>query len=70
MDRKVDIYTTLQGDMWDGISHKVYGSDRYSMELIKANIRYANVVKFSSGIDLICPDIPSTSEILPPWRQQ
>ena len=44
---KVDIYTTIQGDMWDGISYKVYGSDRYSKKLIKANISYANVVIFS-----------------------
>ena len=65
---KVDIYTTIQGDMWDGISYKVYGSDRYSKKLIKANISYANVVIFSSGVNLICPDIPDTSETLPPWR--
>ena len=30
---------------------------------------FANVVRFSSGVDLICPDIPNTSETLPPWRQ-
>lgn len=69
MDKKVDIYTTIQGDMWDGISHKVYGTDKYSKELVKQNPTYANVVVFSSGVNLICPDITISSETLPPWRQ-
>ncbi len=69
MDKQVDIYTTIQGDMWDGISYKVYGSDKYSKELIEANSKYCNIIKFSPGINLICPDIIESSDSLPPWRQ-
>ncbi len=68
MSKEVDIYSTIQGDMWDSISHKVYGSDKHSKELIEANSQYSNIVIFSSGIDLICPDISNTSDTLPPWR--
>lgn len=70
MDREVDIYTTIHGDMWDSISYKVYGKDKYSMELIKANPAYANVAVFSSGIELICPElIIEEISTLPPWRR-
>lgn len=70
MDREVDIYKTIQGDMWDSISHKVYGKDKYSKELIKANPKYMNIAIFSSDVELICPDIPKEkNSTLPPWRQ-
>ena len=70
MDREVDIYTTIHGDMWDSISYKVYGKDKYSMELIKANPAYANVVVFSSSVELICPELTlEETSILPPWRR-
>lgn len=68
MERKIDIYTTIQGDMWDGISFKVYGKEGYSRELLKANPRYSNTVIFSGGVELICPDISNDSDDSPPWR--
>ncbi len=67
MNKEVDIYTTIQGDMWDGISYKVYGKDNV-VELVQANPIYSNIVIFSDGIDLICPDISSKSENTLPWR--
>lgn len=70
MIREVDIYKTIQGDLWDGISFKVYGEDKFSKELLRANPRYTNIAIFSGGIELICPDIPNTkNSTLPPWRQ-
>ncbi|MEI6857073.1 tail protein X [Psychrilyobacter sp.] len=69
MDKEVDIYTTVQGDMWDSISFKVYEEDKYSKELTRANPKYANIAIFSGGIDLICPDISNIdSSTTPPWR--
>lgn len=70
MTRVVDIYKTIQGDTWDNISFKVYGEDKFSKSLIRANPRYMNIAIFSGGIELICPDIPNTKNLsLPPWRQ-
>ena len=69
LSKEVDIYRTIQGDMWDGVSFKVYGTDRYSKELLKANPQYINVVIFSSGIELICPGVShEEGSTLPPWR--
>ena len=70
MIREVDIYKTIQGDTWDNISYKVYGEEKFSKSLIRANPRYMNIAIFSGGIELICPDIPNTKNLtLPPWRQ-
>ncbi|UUV16934.1 tail protein X [Fusobacteria bacterium ZRK30] len=70
MTKEADIYKTIQGDTWDNISFKVYGEDKFSKELLRANPRYMNIAIFSGGIELICPDIPNTKNLtLPPWRQ-
>jgi phage tail protein X len=69
LDKQVDIYTTIQGDTWDHISYKVYGKDKYSKDLMRANPKYLNVVFFSGGTLLICPDISEEeTATLPPWR--
>lgn len=69
MIKEVDIYGTIQGDTWDSISFKVYGEDKFSKELLRANPRYMNIIIFSGGIELICPDISNTQNLtLPPWR--
>ena len=69
LTKEVDIYTTVQGDMWDSISYKVYGKDKYSKELLRANIKYSNIAIFEGGVELICPDIIMTdSSTTPPWR--
>ena len=55
--------------MWDSISFKVYGEDKYSKELTRTNPKYSNIIIFSGGIDLICPDISNIdSSTTPPWR--
>ena len=37
-------YRTIQGDMWDGIAFKVYGSEAYMNTLLEANQEYAHYV--------------------------
>ena len=37
-------YRTVQGDMWDGIAFKVYGSEAYMNVLLEANQEYAHYV--------------------------
>lgn len=63
-------YSTVQGDMWDLISYRVYGTEKHVKNLLEANPQYRNVVVFPPGLTLICPDIPSSvSFILPPWKR-
>lgn len=63
-------YSTMQGDMWDLISYRVYGSEKYVKNLLEANPNYREIAVFPAGITLSCPDISSsTSSILPPWKR-
>lgn len=64
-------YTTVQGDMWDLISHKVYGTTRFTDVLISANSQYNKVLIFSAGIVLDVPEVEESvsSDHLPPWKQ-
>lgn len=64
-------YTTIQGDMWDGISYKVFGDVKYTDALMNANSKYRNVYVFSSGITLDIPDVETrvTGSNLPPWKR-
>ncbi|MEH7122115.1 tail protein X [Bacillus sp. JJ1773] len=64
-------YTTVQGDMWDIISRKVYGNEFYADKLMKANPSYSSTVIFSSGTTLEIPDVQSVKQFadLPPWKR-
>lgn len=64
-------YTTIQGDMWDGISYKLYGSEKYMDKLIEANPAHRYTVIFSAGVTLSVPEIntATTSTKLPPWKK-
>lgn len=60
-------YTTVLGDTWDKISYEQYG-DYYISELLEANPDYIDTVIFSSGIELVIPDIDDSSDSEVPWR--
>ena len=63
-------YTTIQGDMWDSISHKLYGTEQALNVLLDANPQYTAYVVFPAGITLNVPEYtaPTPTE-LPPWRR-
>lgn len=62
-------YTTIQGDTWDLIAYKLYGSEKYMKNLIEANWPLLEVLVFSSGTVINAPDIPEDSdEDAPFWR--
>lgn len=65
-------YYTTQGDMWDGISKKVYGNEKYAGEIMKANPEYAEVYIFGAEVELNIPDIDLTPKpkLMPPWRSE
>ncbi|WP_307972954.1 tail protein X [uncultured Dialister sp.] len=63
-------YITVQGDMWDSIAKKVYGSEAGMNKLIEANHQYIDMVVFPAGLTLAIPswETPKT-DMLPPWRR-
>lgn len=63
-------YTTIQGDTWDLIAYKLYGSEKYMKNLIEANWPLLEILVFSSGTVINVPDIPEDSdEDAPFWRK-
>jgi len=67
------IYLTEQGDKWDFISYKVYGTSSHVNELLKANPELIEYYIFPAGIEVIIPDLAieqTALSALPPWRQQ
>ena len=64
-------YTTIQGDMWDGIARKVYGHERHMNVLLDANPEYRDIWVFPSDIILNCPEVLAVKPSrLPPWRSR
>ena len=65
----MDTYVTIQGDTWDLIAYKVYGSELYADRLMNENIQFIGVWVFSAGIVLNIPEIEVDEDTeLPPWR--
>lgn len=64
------IYRTVQGDMWDSIAKRCYGSELGMNALMEANHRYIDIAVFPAGIELTVPEYtkPETSN-LPLWRR-
>jgi len=63
-------YTTIQGDMWDGIAKKTLGSEYYMSNLIDANPDYRETVIFSANVRLVIPDVATPiPKKLPPWKR-
>ena len=58
-------YRTIQGDMWDSIAYKLYGDERYMIDLLKANQEYRHIYVFPANISLRVPPI-DTTEVIPP----
>lgn len=65
------MYKTVQGDTWDLISWRNYGSEFYVDVLMKANPNLMDYVIFPSGIQVIIPVIKEkpNPENLPPWKR-
>ena len=64
-------YTTIQGDTWDLISFKIFGEEKYMRYLIEANWDLADVLSFSSGVEISIPELPEeTDEDAPFWRTE
>lgn len=63
-------YSTIQGDTWDGIAYRLYGSENHMVTLMAANPDYVDVVVFSAGTELNMPEISAeAASSLPPWKR-
>ncbi|KEQ22305.1 tail protein X [Paenibacillus tyrfis] len=63
-------YVTIQGDTWDVISFKLFGSDSQMSTLMELNPKHIRTVFFSAGIRLTVPTIPpKPAADLPPWKR-
>jgi len=64
-------YTTISGDMWDGIAYQMLGGERHTDTLIKSNLKHRHIVIFEAGIVLDIPEIETEASLqLPPWKRR
>lgn len=65
------IYKTEQGDTFDIISKKVYGSEKFFVNIIESNPQHIDTVIFSAGTIINIPDIDTVdadNSNTAPWR--
>lgn len=65
--------TTVQGDTWDTIAHRVYGNTLRTQDLMEAreNIRLLDFQVFPAGIKVATPEVEENTALadLPEWRK-
>lgn len=71
---KVKVYKTVNGDTWDLISYKLYGTEQYFHQLMRTNLELLSIAVFDSNVPIIVPEIEATTNIveaskLPPWKR-
>lgn len=63
-------YTSVQGDTWDSIAYKEYGSCSFTGALMNANQHYCHIYIFPAGIELTVPDMDEVViDTMPPWKK-
>jgi phage tail protein X len=66
-------YLAPQGAVWDWISWKHYGDERFIDTLLKVNPALRRIVRFEVPTMVIIPDKPvvqpNSVTQLPPWKQ-
>jgi len=63
-------YITNDGDRWDLIAYKMYGSAYDYKRILEANSEYRNFIVLPAGLKLKIPIIKEEEirqEIKPPW---
>lgn len=70
MSRMYYQYKTLKSDTFDSIALDFYNDEFKSVEIIKANPRYADVIMFEAEVLLMIPVLENkASATLPPWKR-
>ncbi len=66
----ITIVNTIGGEMWDQISLRIYGAERFASSLMRENPAYADVVKFDAGIQVKVPAVNTSTNLSNvPWGQ-
>jgi phage tail protein X len=64
-------YQTQQGDTWDLISFRAYGTEFHTDELFKANLKYSDIAVFSAGYIIEIPEIIAAAPVsVAPWERE
>ncbi len=65
--------TTVMGDTWDTIAHRVYGNTLRTQELMEAreNIHLLDIQFFPGGVVVATPEVEDNDMVddLPEWRR-
>lgn len=63
-------YKSIQGDTWDMIAKKVYGTERHLDFLMEHNFPLLDYFVFPAGIIISIPELPEEETVeLPAWRK-
>ena len=68
----MNTYQTVQGDMWDSIAKRAYGTETAMDQLMRANPDLLQVAVFRAGEIVLLPQISAqeaASTAVPPWRK-
>ena len=65
------IYITQEGEAWDEISRKVYGTEKLMHVLLEANPDLRHHLTLPGNTRIVCPEIEPRNlpEVLPPWKR-
>ncbi len=64
------MYRTKQGQCWDEVARKVYGSERHTGYLMQNNMQLLDTAVFGAGVNISTPDLPADEMNLPAWRRK
>lgn len=64
------MYKTKQGECWDEVAKKVYGSEKYTGYLMQNNLPLLDIAVFSAGTVVNTPNLPADETDIPVWRRQ
>ena len=64
------MYKTKQGECWDEVAKKVYGSEKYTGYLMQNNLPLLDIAVFSAGTVVNPPNLPADETDIPVWRRQ
>ena len=64
-------YTTVQGDSFDAIAHRVLGDVKHTAALMRCNTAYLEYVTFPSGVVLELPQVEEQkiTSVKAPWKK-
>ncbi|MCD8139328.1 MAG: tail protein X [Planctomycetaceae bacterium] len=64
-------YKTTQGETWDVIARRIYGSETLASRIQQANPGYLHLLYFPSGLTLKIPETPDGATVQPPapWNR-